>query len=30
MRRDLTSFEVPGRGALPFDSRELLERLDEE
>jgi Uma2 family endonuclease len=29
-RRDLSSFELPGRGLLPFDSRELLERLDEE
>lgn len=30
VRRDLSSFEVPGRGPLPFDSRELLARLDEE
>jgi Uma2 family endonuclease len=30
VRRDLTSLEVPDRGALPFDSRELLARLDEE
>jgi hypothetical protein len=29
-RRDLSSFEVPDRGSLPFDSRELLARLDEE
>ena len=29
-RRDLTSLEVPDRGLLPFDSRELLARLDEE
>lgn len=28
--RDLTSFEVPGRGSVPFDSRELLARLNEE
>jgi Uma2 family endonuclease len=30
IRRDLTALEVPGRGPLPFDSRELLARLDEE
>ena len=30
VRRDLTSLEVPDRGQLPFDSRELLARLDEE
>jgi Uma2 family endonuclease len=30
VRRDLTSLEVPGRGPLPFDSLELLARLDEE
>jgi Uma2 family endonuclease len=30
VRRDLSSFEVPDRGPLPFDSRELLARLDEE
>jgi Uma2 family endonuclease len=30
VRRDLSSFEVPGRGSLPFDSRELLGRRDEE
>jgi Uma2 family endonuclease len=30
VRRDLTSLEVPDRGLLPFDSRELLARLDEE
>jgi Uma2 family endonuclease len=29
-RRDLTGFEVPDRGFLPFDSRALLARLDEE
>lgn len=29
-RRDLTSFDVPGRGPLPFDSRALLAQLDEE
>ncbi len=29
-RRDLTSFEVPSRGSIPFDSRELLARLNEE
>jgi Uma2 family endonuclease len=29
-RRDLPGFDVPGRGFLPFDSRELLARLDEE
>jgi Uma2 family endonuclease len=28
--RDLTSLEVPNHGDLPFDSRELLARLDEE
>jgi hypothetical protein len=30
LRRGLTAFEVAGRGALPFDSRELLARLNEE
>jgi len=30
VRRDLSSFEVPDRGSLLFDSRELLARLDEE
>jgi Uma2 family endonuclease len=30
VRRDLTGFEVPGKGTLPFDSRELLARLDQE
>jgi Uma2 family endonuclease len=30
VRRDLTAIEVPGRGSLPFDTRELLSRLDEE
>lgn len=30
VRRDLTGFEVTGLGTLPFDSRELLARLDEE
>ncbi len=30
VRRDLSSFEVPDRGCLPFESRELLSRLDEE
>ena len=30
VRRDLSSFEVPGRGDIPFDSRELLAHLDEE
>lgn len=30
VRRDLSGFEVPGRGPLPFDSGELLARLDEE
>jgi len=29
-RRDLSGFEVPGRGPLPFDSRELLAGLDGE
>jgi hypothetical protein len=28
--RDLSGFEVPDRGFLPFDSIELLARLDEE
>jgi Uma2 family endonuclease len=28
--RDLSGFEVPDRGFLPFDSLELLARLDEE
>jgi Uma2 family endonuclease len=27
-RRDLTTIDVPGVGPLPFDSRELLARLD--
>ena len=30
VRRDLTTLEIPDRGQLPFDSRELLARLDEE
>jgi Uma2 family endonuclease len=30
VRRDVTGFEVPGKGMVPFDSRELLARLDEE
>ena len=30
VRRDLSSFEVLDRGSLPFDSKELLARLDEE
>jgi len=30
VRRDLSSFALPDCGALPFDSRELLARLDEE
>lgn len=30
VQRDLTGFEIPDRGTLPFDSRELLARLDEE
>jgi Uma2 family endonuclease len=30
VRRDLTGFDVPGKGTLPFDSRELLSRLDQE
>jgi Uma2 family endonuclease len=30
VRRDLSSFDVPERGSLPFDSRALLARLDEE
>jgi hypothetical protein len=30
VRRDLTGIDVPGRGSLPFASRELLARLDEE
>ena len=30
VRRDLSGFEVPDRGMLPFDSRELLARLDDE
>jgi Uma2 family endonuclease len=29
-RRDLTSFEVPGPGPVPFDTREVLSRLDQE
>jgi Uma2 family endonuclease len=28
LRRDVTSFDVPGRGTLPFDSQLLLARLD--
>jgi Uma2 family endonuclease len=28
-RRDLTGFDVPERGFLPFDSRELLAQLDQ-
>ena len=28
VRRDLTTIDVPGAGPLPFDSRELLARLD--
>ena len=30
MRRDLSSIDVPERGSLPFDSREVLSRLDQE
>jgi len=30
VRRDLTSIDVPGAGTLPFDTRELLARLDHE
>lgn len=30
VRRDLTGFDIPGKGTLPFDSRELLAQLDEE
>jgi Uma2 family endonuclease len=30
VRRDLAGFDVPQRGMLPFDSRELLARMDEE
>jgi Uma2 family endonuclease len=30
LRRDFTELEIPGHGALPFDSRELLARLDDE
>lgn len=30
IRRDLTTLEVSDHGQLPFDSRELLARLDEE
>jgi hypothetical protein len=30
VRRDLSSFEVSDSGSLPFDSKELLARLDEE
>jgi Uma2 family endonuclease len=30
LRRDLSGLEIPGRGILPFDSRTLLARLDEE
>ena len=29
-RRDVSGFELPDRGFLPFDSRELLARLDDE
>ena len=28
IRRDLTGFDIPDRGFLPFDSRALLARLD--
>lgn len=28
IRRDVSGFDMPGRGSLPFDSRELLARLD--
>jgi Uma2 family endonuclease len=28
IRRDVSGFDVPGRGVLPFDSQELLTRLD--
>lgn len=30
LRRDISEFEIPARGTLPFDSRALLARLDEE
>jgi Uma2 family endonuclease len=30
VQRDVAGFEVPGKGTLPFDIRELLKRLDEE
>jgi Uma2 family endonuclease len=30
VRRDLTSIDVPGVGSLPFDTRNLLSRLDHE
>ena len=30
VRRDLSSFDVSDRGSLPFDSKELLARLDKE
>jgi len=30
IRGDLTALEVPDRGTLPFDSRDLLARLDQE
>jgi hypothetical protein len=30
VHRDLTSLETPGGGSLPFDTRELLARLDDE
>ena len=29
VRRDLTSIDIPGADALPFDTRELLSRLPE-
>jgi Uma2 family endonuclease len=30
LHRDLTSLETPGGGSLPFDTRDLLARLDDE
>lgn len=30
VHRDLTSLETPGGGSLPFDTRELLARMDHE
>jgi Uma2 family endonuclease len=30
MRQDVTGFDIPDRGFLPFDSRELLAQLDDE